>query len=114
MGYDAGSRFGDNLFICTNFSDGCDGDITIGSPETCEITNVLVFCEQEVRTLSNTENTPFGFNSPAGVAYDDENNIMYVANQGGVLYLQLIPIQTHQDETGSPITVGNNPFGIAV
>ena len=38
--------FGNNLFICTNFSDGCEGDITVGSPETCEITNDIVFCDK--------------------------------------------------------------------
>ncbi|HET9807264.1 MAG TPA: VCBS repeat-containing protein [Nitrososphaeraceae archaeon] len=30
------------LFICTNFSDECEGDITIGNPQTCTIENVLV------------------------------------------------------------------------
>ncbi len=44
-GFEAGSSFGTNLFICTDFSDGCEGDITAGSTQTCEITNVLVFCE---------------------------------------------------------------------
>ena len=31
-----------DLFICTNFSDECEGDITIGNPQTCTIENVLV------------------------------------------------------------------------
>ena len=30
------------MFICTNFSDECEGDITIGNPQTCTIENVLV------------------------------------------------------------------------
>jgi hypothetical protein len=42
MGYDAGSDVGANLFICTNFSDECEGDITIGNPQTCIIHNTLV------------------------------------------------------------------------
>src|SRR5215208_6067339 len=42
MGYEAGSDLGDNLFICTNFSEECEGNITIGNPQTCTIENVLV------------------------------------------------------------------------
>ena len=42
MEFDAGSDLGENLFICTNFSEECEGDITIGSPQTCTIDNVLV------------------------------------------------------------------------
>ena len=45
MGFDAGrnaSDIGDNLFICTNFSDECEGNIAIGTPQTCTIDNVLV------------------------------------------------------------------------
>ena len=49
-GFEAGSSFGTNLFICTNFSDGCEGDITPGSTQTCEITNVLVFCDPNAMT----------------------------------------------------------------
>ena len=30
------------LFICTNFSEQCEGNITIGNPQTCTIDNVLV------------------------------------------------------------------------
>ena len=48
-GFDAGrevsssSDIAENLFICTNFSDECEGEITIGNnPETCTIDNVLV------------------------------------------------------------------------
>ena len=45
MGYEAGqvvSPATSGLFICTNFSDECEGDITIGNPQTCTIENVLV------------------------------------------------------------------------
>ena len=30
------------MFICTNFSDECEGNIAIGTPQTCTIDNVLV------------------------------------------------------------------------
>ena len=45
MGFEAGqvvSPDTSGLFICTNFSDECEGDITIGNPQTCTIENVLV------------------------------------------------------------------------
>ncbi len=42
MGFEAGSTLENNLFICTNFSDECKGDIAIGNPQTCTIDNVLV------------------------------------------------------------------------
>ena len=45
MGFEAGQVVSPNtsgLFICTNFSDECEGDITIGNPQTCTIENVLV------------------------------------------------------------------------
>ena len=46
MGFEAGrnvsSDISGNLFICTNLSDECEGDISIGDPQTCTIENVLV------------------------------------------------------------------------
>ena len=45
MGFEAGRIVSPDisgLFICTNFSDECEGDITIGNPQTCTIENVLV------------------------------------------------------------------------
>ena len=45
MGFEAGQVVSPNtsgLFICTNISDECEGDITIGNPQTCTIENVLV------------------------------------------------------------------------
>ena len=46
MGFEAGADVGNNLFICTNFSDECQGDIAIGNHQTCIIENVLV--EQQI------------------------------------------------------------------
>jgi hypothetical protein len=45
MGFEAGqviSPATSGLFICTNFSEGCEGDLEIGNPQTCTIDNVLV------------------------------------------------------------------------
>ena len=56
MGFEAGSTFGDDLFICTNFSPGCEGDMTIGTPQTCTIDNVLVSTPTETLTvIKNTD-----------------------------------------------------------
>ena len=45
MGLDAGrsaSNIGQNLVTCTSISDQCEGNITIGNPQTCTIDNVIV------------------------------------------------------------------------
>ena len=52
MGFETGSDLGDDLFICTNFSDECEGDIIIGNPQTCTIENILV--EQNFLDLALT------------------------------------------------------------
>jgi hypothetical protein len=57
MGFEAGSTFGDDLFICTNFSVQCEGDITIGTPQTCTIDNVLVETPVDTETLTVVKNT---------------------------------------------------------
>ena len=48
MDFDSGSTLGDDLFICTNFSEECEGDITIGNPQTCTIENILVQQDDEM------------------------------------------------------------------
>jgi hypothetical protein len=57
MGYEAGSTLRDNLFICTNFSEECEGNITIGTPQTCTIQNVLVQTPVNTETLTVVKNT---------------------------------------------------------
>ena len=63
MEYEAGSTLGNNLFICTNFSDECEGNISIGTPQTCLIDNVLVATPVPPVAISNVcnvwnDNTP--------------------------------------------------------
>ena len=63
MEYEAGSTLGNNLFICTNFSDECEGNISIGTPQTCLIDNVLVATPVPPVAVSNVcsvwqDNTP--------------------------------------------------------
>ena len=57
-GFEAGSDLGDDLFICTNFSDECEGDITTGNPQTCTIENILI--EENILDLALTN---FGSNN---------------------------------------------------
>ena len=78
-GFDAGREFGTNLFICTNFSDGCEGNITLGSPQTCTITNVLVLCEVTVDTIIGVGIS--GTDSLRDIAYDPIHERMYVATR---------------------------------
>ena len=42
MDFEAGSTLGNDLFICTNFYVECEGDITIGNPQTFTIENVPI------------------------------------------------------------------------
>ena len=41
-GFKAGSDLGENLFICTNFSEDCSGDISAGESLSCTIDNVVI------------------------------------------------------------------------
>ena len=101
------------MFSCTNFSDGCEGNITIGNPQICTIENVLVFCEVTV------DPTIQGFSRPAGVAYDEEHDRMYVANfnSGTVSVFDTSDntvIDTDPIAPGiTPFTVGSQPVFVA-
>ena len=85
-GRDTSDIGGNNLFICTNFSDGCEGEITLGNSQTCTIENVLV--EQNVFGDNvyvvwpdNTDNTFgkseiwFAFSTNKGESFSDSKNI---------------------------------------
>ena len=84
MGYEAGqvvsSAISGNLFICTNFSDECEGDITIGNPQTCTIENALIeqnfldlavanFGSDDVSILLGTGTGSFGTATNFAVGY---------------------------------------------
>ena len=129
-----------DLFICTNFSDECEGDIEIGNPQTCTIENVLVeqnFLDLAVANLfSNnvsillgngtgsfgTPATNFAVgNAPSSVAVGDFNGDTFldlaVANAGSSNVSILLGNGT--GSFGTPATnfpVGNNndPTSVAV
>ena len=112
MGFDAGrvaSDLGENLFICTNFFDGCEGDITIGNPQTCTINNALVStpippCEVTIDTITGVGDVP------VDIAYDQVNERMYVTNYSdGTVSV----IDTTSNTVIDTISVGNNPHLIA-
>ena len=107
MGFDAGrnaSDFGQNLFICTNFSDECEGDITIGNPRICTIDNVLV--QQNVvdnnvyvvwsESIPGNSDIFFArsadngqtFNSPQNISQNTGNsNLPQISYQGNNVYV---------------------------
>ena len=75
------------MFICTNFSEECEGDITIGNPQTCTIENVLV--EQNFLDLA--------------VANFVSNNVSILLGNG-----------TGSFGTATNFAVGSGPFSVAV
>ena len=75
------------MFICTNFTDECEGDITIGNPQTCTIENVLV--KQNFLDLV--------------VDYQISNNVSILLGTG-----------TGGFGTATNFAVGNRPQSVAV
>jgi hypothetical protein len=92
MGFEAGrnvsSGISGNLFICTNFSEECEGDITIGDPQTCTIENVLV--EQNFLDLA--------------VANFNSNNVSILLGTGTGSFVT----------PATNFAVGSAPFSVAV
>ncbi|MGB9169004.1 MAG: YncE family protein [Nitrososphaeraceae archaeon] len=97
------------------------------NPEIDRVVQGLFDCFEEAllpaifRTCEDViVDTITGFNGPSGVAYDEENKRMYVTNQN-VDTVSVIDTTTNTiiDTDGNgvngitPITVGNNPFGLA-
>ena len=54
MAFEAGSDLGNNLFICTNFSEECSGDISAGESLSCNINNVLIDTSPASLTVNKT------------------------------------------------------------
>jgi hypothetical protein len=142
MGFEAGqvvSPDTSGLFICTNFSDECEGDITIGNPQTCTIENVLVklnFLDLAVANqgsnsvsilLGNgngtfvTPATNFGVGSlPQSVAVGDFNNDTILDLAVANLFSNNVSILigngngTFVDTPAVNFGVGNQPLSVAV
>ncbi|HZB17021.1 MAG TPA: VCBS repeat-containing protein [Nitrososphaeraceae archaeon] len=140
LGFEAGqvvsAGISGNLFICTNFSDECEGDITIGNPQTCTIENVLI--EQNFLDLavanSGSNNvsillgtgtgsfgpaTNFGVgNGPLSVAVGDFNGDTFldlaVANFNSNNVSILLGTGTGSFGPATNFGVGTNPISVAV
>jgi hypothetical protein len=143
MGFDAGrnasAELGPNLFICTSFSNECEGEITLGNPRTCFIDNVLVqftltngldlaipnFGSDNVSILLGTGTGSFGTatnftagDEPTSVAVGDFNNDtnldLAVANQESDNVSILLGTGTGSFGPPTNFTAGNGPTSVAV
>src|SRR5918993_4058699 len=136
MGFEAGSTLDEDLIICTNFSDECEGDITIGNPQTCTIENVLIeqnFLDLAVaNSFSNNVSillgtgtgsfgpaTNFGVgNGPLSVAVGDFNGDTFldlaVANFNSNNVSILLGTGTGSFGPATNFGVGTNPISVAV
>ena len=141
MGYEAGqvvsTGISGDLFICTNFSDECEGDITIGNPQTCTIENVLVeqnfldlavaiFVSNNVSILLGNGTGSFGTpatnfavgSGPFSVAVGDFNGDTFLdivtANTSSANISILLGNGTGLFGTATNFPVGNQPASVAV
>ena len=97
MGFDAGrnaSDIGENLFICTNFSEGCEGSITLGvSPLNCEIENVLLENIDDNNIYNSWSDDTSG-----------NNEILFVkSTDGGDTFSEPKNISNNQGESINPV-----------
>ena len=126
MGFEAGrnvsSGISGNLFICTHFSDECEGDLTIGNPQTCTIENVLV--EQNFLDLavanSGSDNVSILFgdgNGTFGMATNfgagDVPLSVAVGDFDGDTDLDLAVANFVSDNVSILLNNGNGTFGMA-
>ena len=104
MGFEAGSDLGDDLFICTNFSDECEGEITLGNPQTCIIDNVLI--QQQV--IGNNVYVVWTDRSNGG----DQDIFFRVSNNNGETFGSPIDLSSNTGQSnGAQILVsGNNVY----
>jgi hypothetical protein len=120
-GFDAGSDVGANLFICTNFSDECKGDITIGNPQTCIIDNVLI--EQQnaldlavTNGISNSVSILLGtgtgsFGPPTNFTVGDTPRSVAVEDFNGDTNLDLAIANQRTNDVSILLGTGTGSFG---
>ena len=140
LGYEAGqvvsAGISGDLFICTNFSDECEGDITIGNPQTCTIENVLIepnFLDLAVPNINSdnlsillgTGTGSFGTatnfvagDAPTSVAVGDFNGDTFldlaVGNQLSNNVSILLGTGTGSFGTATNFVAGTRPISVAV
>ena len=123
MGFEAGQVVSPNtsgLFICTNISDECEGDIAIGNPQTCTIENVLVeqnfldlavanFFSDNVSILLGTGTGTFGNATNFGAGYFP--NSVAVGDFNGDTFLDLAVATFGSDNVSILLGTGTGTFG---
>ena len=123
MGFEAGQVVSPNtsgLFICTNISDECEGDITIGNPQTCTIENVLVeknlldlavanFFSNNVSILLGTGTGTFG--NATNFAVGSFPNSVAVGDFNGDTRLDLAVAIFGSDNVSILLGTGTGTFG---
>ena len=126
LGFEAGrnvsSGISGNLFICTNFSEECEGDITIGNPQTCTIENVLVeqnFLDLVVtNTRSNDVSILLGngtgsFGTATNFAVGTFPFDVAVGDFNGDTFLDLAVVNTNSNNVSILLGTGTGSFGPA-
>jgi hypothetical protein len=108
------------LFICTNISDECEGDITIGNPQTCTIENVLVeqnfldlavanFFFDNVSILLGTGRGTFG--NATNFAVGSIPNSVPVGDFNGDTFLDLAVTNFDSNNVSILLGTGTGTFG---
>jgi hypothetical protein len=109
MGFDGGRHLGGDIFMCTNFSDDCQGEIMAGEELICDITNTVI----------KTENGGDGGDKVC-VAWDENlqsegnDEIMVSCSADGGMTFFDEPVNVSQDEGDSRhpdiVVNGNNVY----
>jgi hypothetical protein len=113
-GFDGGQQIEPNTYTCTNLSDDCSGDISIGEELTCNIENTVIDVNvpPETATLNVTKLVTFddqnGENSPScadllGNITEDQFNIQVFGDNA-------VPGSFAGSEAGTTVTLNAGPY----
>ena len=103
------------LGYSTNYSNGCEGKIKSGQTKVCIITNEVNPPQPVIPPQSQLSviGTISGFNSPYGMAFKSDNNVLYVTNSGTLNNMSSISvINTTTDNFDAIIPIDKNPKAI--
>ncbi|MDR4512508.1 MAG: YncE family protein [Nitrososphaeraceae archaeon] len=103
------------LGYSATYSNGCDGNIKSGQAKVCIITNEVNIVQPVITPQSQLSviGTISGFSSPYGLAFNSNNNLLYVTNSA-ILNKpgSILVINTTNNSFDSIIPAGNNPNAI--
>ncbi|MDX1372414.1 MAG: beta-propeller fold lactonase family protein, partial [Nitrososphaeraceae archaeon] len=103
------------LGYSTTYSNGCEGKIKSGQAKVCIITNQVSLSPPDILPQSQLSliGTISGFNSPYGMAFDSNNNLLYVTNSAISNNVGSISVlNTTNNNFDAIIPTGNNPNAI--